>query len=284
MLEVVVWDVRHGSATYIKTPNSTHIVQDLGTGDISGGKADFSPLLYLKNRYGVSQLDYVIISHPHRDHIDDIFNLDALSPRVLLRPKHLTEDQIRQGNKANDDAHIEKYLDINQRYNQEVSEPNKVWLPSNNGGVVIKSFLPTSCGDSNLNNHSIVMVFEYAESKIIIPGDNEPPSWKELLENKAFCNAISGADILIAPHHGRESGFCEEIFDYFKPRLTIISDGPCESSAVAKYANVTQGWKVHCRRGGSEERKCVTTRHDGEIYIKLGYNNGNKRFIEVRIN
>ncbi|ODS37411.1 MAG: hypothetical protein A7316_09440 [Candidatus Altiarchaeales archaeon WOR_SM1_86-2] len=31
-LEIVFWDVQHGSATYIKTPNGKHIVQDLGTG------------------------------------------------------------------------------------------------------------------------------------------------------------------------------------------------------------------------------------------------------------
>jgi phosphoribosyl 1,2-cyclic phosphodiesterase len=59
----------------------------------------FSPLLHLEYSYGVQQLDGVVITHPHRDHIDDIGNFDALSPRVLLRPKHLTDAEVLGGNR-----------------------------------------------------------------------------------------------------------------------------------------------------------------------------------------
>ncbi len=284
MLNMVVWDVQHGSATYIKTPNGTHIVQDLGTGDISAGKADFSPLLHLKRNYGVSQLDYVIITHPHKDHIDDIFNFDALSPRVLRRPNHLTEQDIRQANQgAANEVYIDKYWEINSRYSAPVDSGKNPQSATNNGGVDIQLFSPSSCGRSNLNNHSLVTVMSYAQSKIILPGDNEPPSWKELLESPRFRNAISGADILLAPHHGRQSAFYRELFDHFKPRLTIISDGPSDSSAVGEYGSVTRGWVVHHKDGSSEERKCVTTRRDGAITIKLGYNEGSKPFIAVYI-
>ena len=72
MLQFVFWDVQHGSASHIKTPNDRHLVIDLGTGSYSENK-EFSPLMHLKKKYGVGQLDYVVITHPHRDHIDDIF-------------------------------------------------------------------------------------------------------------------------------------------------------------------------------------------------------------------
>ena len=127
-------------------------------------------------------------------------------------------------------------------------------------------------------------VIEYLGVKLIIPGDNEPPSWKELLNQTDFCSAISSANLLLAPHHGRDSGFCADIFDYFKPRLTIISDGRfCDTSATERYYRVTQGWKVHRRSGGTVERKCVTTRNDGVIVIKIGSNFEGKPFIEVTI-
>ena len=79
MLEVVFWDVQHGSAAYIKTPNDIHIVQDLGTGSLDNGDSSFSPLLHLKNHYGIAQLAFATITHPHRDHLDNIFNFDELS-------------------------------------------------------------------------------------------------------------------------------------------------------------------------------------------------------------
>jgi len=45
---VVFWDVQHGHATYIKTPNNRHIIVDLGTGDYSGNNLEFSPLRQLR--------------------------------------------------------------------------------------------------------------------------------------------------------------------------------------------------------------------------------------------
>src|SRR5947209_2477608 len=102
MLTLIFWDVQHGSATYIKTPEGKHLVQDLGMGSYGSGAADFSPLLHLRRRWNLNQLDGVIITHPHRDHLDDILNFDALHPRVLLRPKHLTEEEIWAGNRNAD--------------------------------------------------------------------------------------------------------------------------------------------------------------------------------------
>lgn len=42
-VQMVFWDVQHGHATYIKSPNGRHIVIDLGTGDYSGKNTNFSP-------------------------------------------------------------------------------------------------------------------------------------------------------------------------------------------------------------------------------------------------
>lgn len=286
MVKFVFWDVQHGSAAYIQTPNQTGIVVDLGTGSYGSSSKEFSPLLHLKNNWRVSELDAVIITHPHRDHLDDIFNLDELSPRVLQRPKHLNENDIRSGNRTNDNQIIDKFLEINNRYNSPVSNGTSPFDSNNNGGVVFNSFVPKGCATSNLNNHSIVTIVSYAQSKMLIPGDNEPASWKELLDNTAFQNAIRNTDIFLAPHHGRDSGFCEELFEYIKPKLTIISDGRfCDTSAVDRYRRKTIGWVVH-RRGNGEkvERKCLTTRNDGVIIVNFGINNDQRPFIEVTIN
>ena len=84
-LEMVFWDVQHGNAAYIKTPNNRHIVQDLGTGSYGDDSIAFSPLKYLKNKYGLSRIDGLIVTHPHKDHISDILNVISLSPRRFSR-------------------------------------------------------------------------------------------------------------------------------------------------------------------------------------------------------
>ena len=177
-----------------------------------------------------------------------------------------------------------KYFEINERYSSPVSTERDPQVPDNNGGVKIDTFTPKSCSTSNINNHSIVTVLSYANSKVIIAGDNEPPSWKELLKKEDFKDAIKNADILLAPHHGRDSGFYSELFEHFKPRLTIISDGRfCDTSATDRYNKISTGWTVHHRNGEKEERHCVTTRNDGVILVKLGYTSDKKPFIEVTI-
>lgn len=286
-VEIVFWDVQHGHSTYIKTPNNRHIVIDLGIGDYSGNNQNFSPLRHLRTNYNVQQLDYVIITHPHLDHIDDILNFDLLNPKVLNRPKHLTNDEVMQGVRDTDRPKFEKYCEINNRYNHPIPDdsPNNIKRPENWGGLKIATFTPSSCNHNNFNNHSIVTVLEYAEMKIVIPGDNEKCSFDELLALETFKTAISNADILLAPHHGRESGYYLEFLDLVNPRLTVVSDGRfCDTSANPKYSSKSRGWTVHKKSNGtSSERKCLTTNSDGEVYINFGYQDNNNRFLYVAI-
>lgn len=284
-LDIVFWDVQHGHSTYLSTPNGRHIVVDLGIGAYSG-KADFSPLVHLKNKYSVTQLDYVIITHPHVDHIDDIFNFSLLSPKVLCRPKHLDRKPILSSARAEEKKILEKYFEISDSYNETIpnDSPDNPSNPSNWGGLAITVFHPTKCSESNLNNHSKVALFEYAGIKVLIPGDNEPPSWNELKEQPGFLSSTKDIDVLLAPHHGRDSGFDNETVTNFNPRLTVVSDGRfCDTSATSRYSAKTRGWKVHRRNGSDDERKCVTTRSDGVIVVKIVKEDDGSRFLSVTI-
>ena len=265
-LKLMMWNVQHGSSVYIQTPNGQHIVIDLGAG------AAFSPLHHLW-RNGVQRLDHVTITHPHMDHIDDILNFDLLPPRTLLTPKHLTEEDIRGGNpkpSQEAEAKIQKYIEVRRRYSSPVGPQDDVNLPQNNGGVSIGTFVPIQSSTGNLNNHSVATVLEYSGVKILIPGDNESASWEELLNRGDFVPAIAGTHVLVASHHGRESGFHSPLFDHFRPIITLISDGrTADTSATARYTDVTKGWSVRRRNGTRQDRKCVTTRNDGTIEVTI---------------
>ncbi len=285
-VEMVFWDVQHGHATYIKTPNKKHIVIDLGIGDYSGKDTAFSPLKHLKNKYGVQQLDYVIITHPHLDHIDDILNFDLLSPKVLHRPKHITNEEVMEGVRDQDKAKFEKYCEINNRYNQPIGggtdDPDN---PDNLGAMKIVSFTPSTCSHNNFNNHSIVTVIEYSDIKVVIPGDNEACSFEELMKRETFKAAVKDADILLAPHHGRENGYYNDFVNLVNPRLTIVSDGRfCDTSANGRYSQKSRGWTVFKGDGTSSERKCLTTNSDGEIFVSFGPSSDPqyKNFLHVR--
>lgn len=285
-MEIVFWDVQHGNATYIKSPNGKNIVVDLGTGDYSGRDEKFSPLMWLKRKHGVQQIDYCIITHPHMDHIDDIMNFDELAPKILSRPRHISDDDLRKGVRIWELPKIDKYIEINKRYTGTLEEfdPSNPKYPENYGGMEIRSFHPVNCSTSNLNNQSIVTVFKYANIKVVIPGDNEQASWNELLENPEFVSSISNSDIYLASHHGRESGYHEEIIDLINPRLTIISDGSYHDNSVREeYTTKSRGWKVY-KKNQPIQRKTLSTYHDGEITISIGFNSSSgKSYLRVDI-
>ena len=280
-VSVRIWDVQHGSAAHIRTPNGKNIVADCGSGE-SG-----SPLLALKSQLGLARLDMAIITHPHLDHISDILNLSYLNPRTFLRPKQLTRADILANNKDISPSamqRIDEYLRFDSTYNEPLGPGDDPKDQAVNGGATITTFIPTTCPHTNLNNHSVVTVIEYGGSKILLPGDNEAPSWEELLGRSNFRASISNVDILIAPHHGRDSGFHRELFNYFNPLLTIISDGRyVDTSATDRYGQVTKGWMVHSRSGPDQKRKCVTTRNDGTIDVSIGRNPNGRSFVSVTI-
>ena len=194
-LKFIMWNVQHGSAAYIHTPNGKHIIIDLGAGDATPNA--FSPLQQIWNS-GIPQIDHVTITHPHLDHIDDILNLERLSPTILSIPRHLTENDIRAGNRSlsrQSEQKIRKYLEFKNRYQGNVSPREDISKAENNGGVSIQRFIPNQSSKSNINNHSIVTVLEYRGLKILAPGDNESPSWEELLNSQDFQRAIAGTNV-----------------------------------------------------------------------------------------
>ena len=67
----------------------------------------------------------------------------------------------------------------------------------------------------------------------------------------------------VASHHGRESGYCKEVFDYCNPNAVIFSDGPIvhDTQKMADtYGQHAKGiqFNGHCRR-------VLSTRKDGTL-------------------
>ena len=279
-----IWDVQHGLAIHILTPGNQHIQIDLGTGSYGSESLEFSPLKHIKRHYNIYQLDGLIITHPHADHLDDISNLAELPPSVLTRPPYLSEKSIREANLTEDKDLIDLYFEFDSGYNAPIPE-NNPYSCHHNGGVNFAIFEPKTCSESNINNHSIVTVISYAGGKMLVPGDNESPSWNELLAREDFIREIYDTDILIASHHGLESGYSEELFKHIHPLLTIISDGAYGNTTITdRYRRKSKGWPVFSRsKKKNEERWCLSTRKDGDIEIEFYKNSKNETVIGVSI-
>lgn len=259
---MTVWDVQLGLAVHVKAPNGKYIVIDLGTGTYESG--NYAPILKRK----FDNIAYMILTHPHLDHISDILNFDRNQPKILHRPTSLTNAEVMEGVRYCDKDKFEKYCEINDRYSSPVSVDNENYIrnPDNYGGLDIQTFSTSACDHSNFNNFSIITVFALSGIKVVVCGDNEKESLDILMKRSDFRDAVRNADVLVAPHHGRDSAYHYDFVSLVNPRITIISDtNKSDASASDKYTRMSRGCFVN-----GKNRSCLTTRKDGNINVIFG--------------
>jgi len=88
-----------------------------------------------------------------------------------------------------------------------------------------------------------------------------------LTSNANFRSCVRNVDVLIASHHGRDDGICEELFDVYgcKPQLVVISDDYHQyatQKTTQYYGSKASG--IHGFRFDGD-RSVLTTRSDGDL-------------------
>lgn len=230
-LEIRVWDVDHGIAIWIKTPNDQNHWIDGGKKTINGHD-EFNPAYYVRDHYGVISLDYLVISHPDMDHYNGVHDIkESFNPIRVL--SHNTEyfnnnmDELFPDHRNLNECN-RALLKLHDTYTSPVNPEDSPLNPQNNGGVDVKVFKAPYYETMTINDSSLVVFYKYKDRVFIAPGDIQEPGWSKLYEkhNTEISAFIRGSKsrILVAPHHGTESGFTQEMIDCIKPSFVIISD------------------------------------------------------------
>ncbi len=287
-----IWKVEHGSAAFLRTPsnssvNSRTVLFDAGCSD------DFALAKHLSKEWGLSRqnrLDWLIISHPDRDHIQDLPSVHSLLyPRVLSRNQSIPECAIYPDGMQNLSEPLKTYKEMHETYNQPVGDDLKNPPTSNWGGVLIKTFSSNlshveGCPESKLkNNLSVLSYVRYDQVEIIFPGDLEPLGWEALLNNTDILTHMGNVEIriLVASHHGRKSGIRnadETVYDRFlkamKPHLVVMSDKwGSENTDPEAYRPYCLGFNVYNRAESKYEfMKVITTKTNN--FVSVQYHNG----------
>ncbi|MGR3303437.1 MAG: ComEC/Rec2 family competence protein [Candidatus Scalindua sp.] len=218
-----IWDVGHGLSIWIKTPNGNNHWIDAGRNSDS----DFSPTKHVHEQYGEKELDYLIISHPDRDHIENLPDLI----RYLGEPRALDRNQtlpayMKYGDESSEYQKVYKNLDC--RSTHLVPFEESPLNPDCNGGINAEVQSLGYQQGMEGNDTSLVAFYCYAGYLFVCPGDIEPTGWNDLWDKYStnFQPLIDRATkrILIAPHHGRKSGYSDEMMESINPHLVIVCD------------------------------------------------------------
>lgn len=264
-ISIITFDVGHGDCHLIVSPSGKRVMIDLGVSD------DFSPLKWLKGQ-GCKRLDLLVVTHPHDDHIRGVFDLDGIKVGILHRPKNVPAELT-----VDLDADLQSaWQEFDAQFAEPVQLQSKFYDPQSPAfdGIALRFFGGKS-DTQNLNNYSVVTVLEFGAFKMLFPGDLETAGWNALLNNPNFLNAIADTTILVAAHHGREKGWCAELFDHISPKLVIISDGAAtETSYASYYSQKAEGWDVKARTtNDTKQRQVISTRDNGHIAVKAAIDN-----------
>ncbi|MEQ8485884.1 MAG: hypothetical protein RIB46_16110 [Pseudomonadales bacterium] len=266
-----IWDVEHGACAMLHHQLNGYAGR-LAMID-SGCTAEWRPSTFIKHVLGRDRLDHLFITNADQDHMSDLEGLweEGIKVTTLTRNPHPPADELRKIKAAGGmSSDIERFLRIHASYNQPASEP----FNDHMGGITRTTFFNKYPRFTDTNNLSCVIFIEFAGFKILFPGDLEEEGWLALLEREDFRSELGSVDVLVASHHGRENGYCADVFDYCFPRAVVMSDkaivhdtqGMAQTYRQRVIDNWPDGVKVATTM---KQRRVLTTRRDGWIQFTV---------------
>ncbi len=197
-------DVGQGDSSLIITPDDKVVM-------IDSGPNESLILSYLQN-LGISQIDLLIATHAHADHITGMDKIIArYKPKAFINPgiPHTTATYQRMI------TAIGKY---NINYYEGISR--KINL-----GSLSLTILPPDTPlikDSELNNNSVVVRLDFKDFSCLFTGDIEKEREGQLLaESRNNLNV----DILKVGHHGSSSSSSPLFIKSVGPKIAVICCG-----------------------------------------------------------
>jgi beta-lactamase superfamily II metal-dependent hydrolase len=264
-----IWDVEHGACAML------HHLQNGIAGRLamidSGDTADWSPSAYIRHGLNRTTLNYLFITNADQDHMSDLQGLwdRGINVPFWFRNPSLGPDIFRKIKEESGvltrDAH--RYL-LNLGTTGAIGEPFDQYM----GGITSRQFCNSYPQFTTTNDLSLAVFIKFGAFQILFPGDLEEAGWLALLRNPAFRAELANTDILVASHHGRENGYCGEVFDYCHPQAVVMSDKSIVHDTQLM-AQVYHNAVIKHHPAGvivataNKRRHVLTTRRDGHIHF-----------------
>ena len=214
--EVTVVDVGQGDSIFLRSMKGDTILIDVGGKATFGTKekwqessqtsnAEKTLIPYLQAR-GVSQIDYLVLTHTDTDHIGDL--------EEVAKCFKIKEICVSQG--ALTKPSFVKRLRTIKCPVHTLKAGDKLPMMGSN----LQVLYPNKVGDGG-NNDSIVLYGKLLGSSFLFTGDLEKEGEEELMASYPTLRA----SVLKAGHHGSKGSSSEAFLDQLHPSLALVSAG-----------------------------------------------------------
>jgi beta-lactamase superfamily II metal-dependent hydrolase len=260
-LEVYFIDVEGGQATLFVSPSRESMLVDTGWPDAKGRDAE--RLVSAARLAGVKQIDYLVVTHYHMDHVGGV---PQLAERIPIRTF------VDHGPSVEHDAMANQlyaaYRSVRDKGNHLLAQPGEV-IPIRGikvqiltaAGEEISTPLPGAgapnplCAgakrkdpDPTENAQSIGMLISYGKFRMIDLGDL---TWNKELGLACPENKIGTVEVYLSTHHGLDLSGAPPLVHALHPLVAIMNNGARKGGSVEALETVHSSpglediWQLH---------------------------------------
>ena len=268
-LEIFFIDVEGGQSTLIVSPSGQSLLIDTGWRGFDG--RDGSRIVQAAKSAGVKQINYLLITHYHRDHVGGVTQL-ATQMKILNFVDHGPNIEDSKATKED----YGDYVKTLQRGEHVVAKPGDT-IPIKDlkvdvltaAGVAIKTPLsgagqpnpfctvsPARQDDATENAQSLGVLVTFGSFRFLDLGDL---TWNKELALMCPNNPIGTVDVYLTSHHGLNQSGSPALVKAVHPRVAIMNNGARKGGSPDAWQIVKDSpgledlWQLHYAMEGGKE-------------------------------
>jgi beta-lactamase superfamily II metal-dependent hydrolase len=263
-LEAYFIDVEGGQSTLFVSPSGQSLLVDTGW----AGPRDSGRIAAIAKQAGLSQIDYLVLTHYHGDHAGGVVDLAGLIPIKTFIDHGLTQEETR-----NVPQTYAAYLKVRAEGKHVQAKPGDkipvagldVQVVSSAAETIAKPLPgagaanPLCAGftpkDETLdplvggeNKASVGMVISLGKFRLADFGDL---TWNKEHELACPNNLIGAIDVYVVSHHGQDISSLPMLVHAMHPRVAVMDNGAKKGGAVQTFETLKRSpgledlWQLH---------------------------------------
>ena len=274
-LKVYAIDVEGGKSTLYVSPSGQSMLVDAGYAD--NGNRDADRIVAAAKAAGVKQIDYLVITHYHGDHVGGVPQLAAKIPirnfvdhgqnfetvkdnggvygdylAARAKGKHI---EVKAGDRIPIDG-ID--VEVVTASGKAITKP---LAGAGQANPLCAGFRPIDV-DKGENAHSIGMMITYGKFRLVDLGDLH---WNQEYDLVCPNNLLGTVDVYMTTHHAKKTSGAPAMVQALRPKAAIMNNGATSGGSEAAWQTIHESpgtpdiWQLHYAEGNDKKHNAAAT-------------------------